>query len=56
MIQKQIIAKLIVCILFCFPVILTRAQQNKVDSIVHLLQKSKLTKDSTPSLLMIPVN
>ena len=44
MIQKQIIAKLIVGILFCIPVFSTMAQQSKVDSIVHLLQKYKTNK------------
>ena len=42
--QKQIIAKLIVGILFCIPVNSAWAQQSKVDSIVHLLQKSKTDK------------
>jgi len=39
--QKHILAKWIVGLLVCLQVFSARAQQNKVDSIIHLLQKSK---------------
>jgi len=43
-IRKQILAKWMVGMLLCLPFISAFGQPNKVDSIVHLLQKSKLEK------------
>ncbi|MDP2060665.1 MAG: hypothetical protein Q8J97_13065, partial [Flavobacteriaceae bacterium] len=42
--QKQIILKLIVITIFCHTVNHARAQQSKVDSIIILIQKSKIEK------------